>query len=46
MTELKLLGKGPTADNIEKLGLTEMKPSFVWRALKMRSILPKGEPQE
>jgi hypothetical protein len=44
-TELKLLGSGPTADNMEKLGLPEMKPSFVWRALKMRSILPKGEPQ-
>ncbi len=45
-TELKLLGSGPTAGNIEKLGLAEMKPSFVWRALKMRSILPKGEVQE
>lgn len=45
-TELKLLGSGPTADNIARLGLCDMKPSFVWRSLSMRSILPKGEVQE
>ncbi len=41
--ELKLLGSGPTADNLEKLGLDKRAPSFVWRAYDMRSILPKGE---
>jgi len=45
-TELKLLGSGPTADNIQAMGLAAMKPSFVWRALKMRSILPQGEAQD
>lgn len=40
--ELSLLGSGPTADNMERLGLTAARPAFVWRALQMRSILPRG----
>jgi hypothetical protein len=40
--DLKVLGKGPTADNIVKLGLEGRKPTFVWRAMKMQSILPRG----
>jgi hypothetical protein len=43
--ELELLGGGPTADNLDKLGLAGMKPSFVWRQLSMQSILPKAEIQ-
>ncbi len=41
--KLTILGSGPTSDNITALGLAEMKPSFAWRALSMRSILPKGQ---
>lgn len=41
--ELTRLGPGPTADNLEALGLFGQKPAFVWRALRMRSILPQGE---
>lgn len=41
--ELRVLGPGPTSDNLTKLGLADTRPSFVWRALSMRSILPKGE---
>lgn len=41
--ELTLLGKGPTADNLEKLGLPGMKPSFVWRSSHLRTILPRGD---
>lgn len=40
--QLELLGKGPTADNVERLGLHQVKPSFVWRADKLQSILPRG----
>lgn len=40
--ELSRLGSGPTADNLEALGLFGQKPAFVWRALHMRSILPQG----
>jgi hypothetical protein len=42
---LKILGKGSTADNLERLGLAGARPSFVWRQLAMRSILPRGEDQ-
>lgn len=41
--ELSRLGPGPTADNVEALGLFGQKPAFVWRTLHMRSILPEGE---
>ncbi len=43
--KLKILGSGPTADNLEELDLADVSPSFVWRAMKMQSILPKGEDQ-
>lgn len=43
--KLTKLGAGPTADNMEALGLFGATPSFVWRALHMRSILPAGEIQ-
>jgi hypothetical protein len=41
--KLKLLGAGPTADNLRALGLDAKTPSFVWRSYAMRSILPAGE---
>jgi hypothetical protein len=41
--ELTILGKGPTADNLERLGLAGMKPSFVWRSAHLRTILPRGD---
>lgn len=44
--KLKKLGAGPTADNLEALGLFGATPSFVWRALHMRSILPAGSVSE
>lgn len=43
--KLTKLGPGPTADHLEALGLFGAKPSFVWRAQHMRSILPAGEIQ-
>jgi hypothetical protein len=39
---LEILGKGPTADNLEKLGLASMTPSFAWRTMSLRTILPRG----
>jgi hypothetical protein len=41
--ELRVLGAGPTADNISRLGLEADKPTAVWRAPRMRSILPLGK---
>ncbi len=42
--KLDILGSGPTSDHLTALGLAGKKPSFVWRALSMRSILPAGTP--
>jgi len=42
---LEILGPGNTSDNLVKLGLAGMKPSFVWRSYAMRSILPQGQEQ-
>jgi hypothetical protein len=41
--ELRLLGSGPTADNLARLGLEGQKPTTVWRTDRMRSILPLGK---
>ncbi len=42
-TELRIQGDGPTARFAARLGLDTMKPSFAWRTLAMRAILPLGE---
>lgn len=39
---IRIVGKGPTADNVERLGLESQKPFLVFRTLRMRSILPLG----
>jgi acetoacetate decarboxylase len=41
-TEVRILGDGPTAENVARLGLEAQKPSMAWRAFRMRSILPLG----
>jgi len=41
--ELRVLGEGPTADHVCRLGLDSTKPSFAWRTLNMRSVLPLGK---
>lgn len=42
-TELRVLGDGPMANNVARLGLDAVKPSAAWRTLEMRSILPLGK---
>jgi len=41
--QLRLMGSGPTADNLRTLGLHEMRPSVSFRTDAMKSILPAGE---
>lgn len=40
--DLRLIGEGPTASSIEKLGLDGKKPMAAFRTDAMRAILPKG----
>jgi hypothetical protein len=42
-TEVRILGDGPTAENVARLGLESEKPSMAWRTLSMRSRLPLGK---
>ena len=42
-TEVRVLGEGPTADNVVRLGLDAVKPTAAWRTLRMRSVLPLGK---
>ncbi|MBI4957524.1 MAG: acetoacetate decarboxylase family protein [Myxococcales bacterium] len=41
--ELRLVGHGPTSDNLERLGLAVKKPFAVWRTDALRSVLPAGK---
>ena len=40
---IRIVGEGPTAANVERLGLEASKPFLVFRTPRMRSILPLGK---
>jgi len=41
--KLEILGDGPTANSMKTLGLAESSPTLIFRADRMRSILPEGK---
>ena len=42
-TELRVIGDGPTSDNVARMGLDALQPSFAMRTMEMRSVLPLGK---